>query len=160
MLAWWLCTACAGLVLTQLSQRWPLFVAWLGTTNQGAALFNLSTKFSGYRQNCFYPFKFQTQIIHTDDSQMFLHFKPKPNLHFKMNVQFLLVLICLLCQNPEKSRTSFFFLIRFQCVVSTYFFFRGKQSGFRTATSLWSNETLSSFPLHFLDSFFLFLFCV
>ena len=62
MLAWWLCRACAGLVLTLLSQRWPVFVAWLGTTNQGAALFNSWTKFLGYRQNCFYPFKFQTQI--------------------------------------------------------------------------------------------------
>ena len=53
---------------------------------------------------------------HTDGSQMFLQLESK---HFKMNVPFLLVLIYLLCLNPETPRTIFFFLIIFQCGVST-----------------------------------------
>ena len=94
---------------------------------------------------------------------MFLQLESKLNLHFKVNVPFLLVLIYLLCLNPEASRTLFFFIYKISVRRFDFIFFWGKQFGFRTVAGFWFNRCICQYPrnsffLTFLTSFYFFFF--
>ena len=94
---------------------------------------------------------------------MFLQLESKLNLHFKVNVPFLLVLIYLLCLNPEASRTLSLFLYKISVRRFDFIFFWGKQFGFRTVAGFWFNRCICQYPrnsffLTFLTSFYFFFF--
>ena len=94
---------------------------------------------------------------------MFLQLESRLYFHFKMNVPFLLVLIYLLCLNPETSRTIVFFFNNISVRRFDLIFFFGKQSKFRTAASLWANRCICQYPrgsffFTFLTSFYFFFF--